>query len=986
MVHPGVMTRANAGLVGRSDETRRLQEWVARARRGRRVALVVDGEAGIGKSRLVSEVVARLRERDDLVLVGHCVELSGGELPYGMVSDCLRALVRELGVETARKRAGDAVPVLGALCPALGAGAPAVERAAVLDAFVSLVERLAADRLVWLVVEDVHWSDSSSRELLDYLVRVTGPGRLVVVITSRTSDASVPATVSDFVAQLVRVPDVDRLTLGPLSPTEVAEQVHDLTEGSASSALVERVVALSQGVPFLVEQLIAAGIGDTGPVPVSAWEPMKARVDRLDPETLRVIQMASLADGHLTHQWLEQVYRQAESGEVDQFYEAATAAVRNQVLWFDPSRHVYEFVHALLRQAVDSTVLPVDRLRWHRGWAMVLAEALEQGADPQVQVATAHHWARAGAHVEAFDSALVAATHCGRLGAMTEMATLLRRALDLWDRVPAAATRAGRTRDSVLFDALNALVMADDPAGVELLDAELGRPDSDDDPLRNLCLRLQRYLVSGDLDQGQDTALWQRAVASLDTLLATEPNPFVVIALVALGVHFSASDPGRAMEVTDRAAELAAALDDLRLREMATVQLTHQLAYQGRFDEAVATCNRLIDEQPHGNAELLELEQARVMWLMYAGRYHEAITASQQLRARVDPRFARGTWQYATWILTEGLLALGRWHEAQEMMDTWADTPPAWHDRIVYIAKHVGSLACMRGNLATGRQWLQAAAWPNPADEAAAWFPGRTQYRHLQAQVSLAEGKPEAAREALAPLWGRIEAPRVPDVFDHLILAAQAESALAELRAHAPDAAANHATEAIRSTAAEVPRRTGLALALAAHLDAELDHATGHDDAAMWLDVVKRWREVGHVPYLAQSLARLAAVHLDTHDTQAARAVLTEALGLASELGYEQLRSHVVELAHRHRLRLASEPTGHGLRGEGRLAGLTARELEVLRLVAQGMSDSEIASDLVISPKTVSVHVSHILRKLGVNSRAKAAAIAYEDGILQPSR
>ena len=741
---------------------------------------------------------------------------------------------------------------------------------------------------------------------------------------------------------------------------------------------------MSQGNPFLVEQLIAAGIGDTGPVPVSAWEPMMARIDRLDPETLRVIQMASLADGHLTHQWLEQVYREAESEDVDQFNGAVTAAVRHLVLTFDPARHAYEFVHALLRQAVAASVLPVDRLRWHRTWAVVLAQARERGADPQLQVATAHHWARAGADIEAFDSALAAASHCSKLGAMAEMATLLRRALELWDRVPSAATRAGRTRDSVLFEALNALVMADDPTGVALLDAELGRPDADDDPLRNLCLRLERHLVSGDLDRGQDTALWQRAVASLDTLMAAEPNPFVVVALVALGVHFSASDPSRAMEVTSRAADLATALDDLRLREMATVQLSHQLAYQGRFDQAVAVCNRLIDEQPRKNAELLELEQARVMWLMYAGRYDESMLASQRLRASVgDSRLARGTWGYATWILTEDLLALGRWDEAQEMMDTWAASPPAWHDRIVYIARHVGAFACQRGDLATARQWLEAASWPTPAAEASAWFPGRAAYRHLQAQVALADGEPEAGREALAPLWGRVEAPRVPDIFDHLILAAQIESDLAERRDQAPDVAASLAIEAIRGTAADVPRLTELARALAAHLDAELAHATGHDDPTTWLDVVDRWREVGHVPYHAQSQLRLAAAHLSSHDRKGAGAALTEALQTASELRAVRLRSQIVELARRHRLQLTGESTSQAPHGKSRFAALTDRELEVLRLLAQGMSNNEIARSLFISPKTVSVHVTHILAKLGVPSRSKASAIAHEYGILR---
>lgn len=953
------------------------------------MVLVLDGEAGIGKSRLVSEALTRFRKPGDLVVMGHCVELSGGELPYGMVSDCLRALVRQVGVEEVRTGAGEELPTLAALCPALGAAASVVDRAAVLGAFVSLVERLAEDRLVWLVVEDLHWSDSSSRELLGYLVRVTGACRLAVLITTRTSDPSAPVAVSGFVSELVRAPDVDRVTLGPLSPVEVAEQVQALTNATASSRLVERVVALSQGVPFLVEQLIAAGIGDTGPVPASAWQPMLARVDRLDQQTRRMIQIASLADGHLTHQRLEQAYTQAEPEDADQFDGAVTSAVRSQMLRFDPTRHSYEFVHALLRQAVDASVLPVDRLRWHRAWATVLAKAHGDAADTQLQVATAHHWAQAGADVEAFDSALAAAAHCRRLGAMAEMATLLRRALDLWDRVP-ARRRAGRTRDSLLFDALNALVMADDGTGAALLDAELSRSDAGADPLRHLCLRLERDLMSdhvrpvGRGGRVDDNALWQRAVESLDTLMAAEPSPFVVVVLVDLSAYLTAREPDSAMEIAHRAAVLAAGLGDLRLREMATGRLTYELAYQGRFDDAVEACDRLFEEHPGRHAELLELDQFRGMWLMYAGRYHEAVTNSQRLRSRLgDARVARGTWGFATWILADSLIALGRWDEAKEMMDTWVETLPAWHDRIVYTAKHVGTFACQRGDLTTARQWLEAARWDSPADEASAWFLARTQYRNLQAQIAVADGEPEAARDALAPLLGHVEARRVPDMFDHLILAAQVESELADLRAHAPDAAAGHAIEAIRGTAADVPRLTELAVTLATHLEAELAHATGHDDPAMWNAVVARWRDVGNVPYLAQSLVRLAAAHLQAKNRQAASAPLTEAMQIASNLRAEQLRSQIVELAHRHRLPLAGESTDPGQRGEGRLAGLTARELEVLQLLAQGMSNNEIGSSLFISPKTVSVHVSRILTKLGVTSRAKATAIAYEDGILQ---
>jgi DNA-binding NarL/FixJ family response regulator len=140
-------------------------------------------------------------------------------------------------------------------------------------------------------------------------------------------------------------------------------------------------------------------------------------------------------------------------------------------------------------------------------------------------------------------------------------------------------------------------------------------------------------------------------------------------------------------------------------------------------------------------------------------------------------------------------------------------------------------------------------------------------------------------------------------------------------------------------------------------------------------------RTVGHVPYLASSLTRLAAAHLADGDRDAAAGPLTEAFRIASDLGAEPLRDRIVELARRGQVTL-----GEGIDSEraesGRLARLTPREVEVLRLVSQGMSNSEIAEKLFISPKTASVHVSRILTKLGVNSRAKATAIAYEERLL----
>jgi DNA-binding CsgD family transcriptional regulator len=298
-------------------------------------------------------------------------------------------------------------------------------------------------------------------------------------------------------------------------------------------------------------------------------------------------------------------------------------------------------------------------------------------------------------------------------------------------------------------------------------------------------------------------------------------------------------------------------------------------------------------------------------------------------------------------------------------MVIWA-TPPTSHNRTVFVAQHVGEFACRTGDLTTARRWLQAASWGTPADEESAWLLARAEYRNLRAHIALAEGRPEEGRGALAPLWKHIGVARAPDILEHLILATQIESELADRRAHTRDPSADSAIEAIRATSAAVARLTDLALAQAAHLDAELAHAAGDDDPARWHDVVTRWRDVGHVPYLAQALTRLGAAHLRAKDGPAAEGPLTEALNTASDLGYEELRTQIIKLAHRHRLRLADGPASPGVRGEGRLTSLTPRELEVLGLVAQVRSDNEIADDLFISDKTVSDHVSHILAKLGV--------------------
>ncbi|MGH3508152.1 MAG: AAA family ATPase [Nocardioidaceae bacterium] len=246
-------------------------ECAAQARAGTPTAALLEGEAGIGKTRLVQEAVSSFRAPDDVVAVGHGVALTGGELPYGTVADSLHSLVVALGVDPVRAAAREFATTLAAVCPPLGPAEATTDRVRLFGGYVATIERLAADRLVWLVIEDLHWADSSSRDLFGYLVRVAAACRLLTVINVRTNDSDSHPSVSEFVSNLVSAPGVNRVTLGPLSANQAREQVIELVEELPSQATLERLVMLGQGNPFAIEQLVAAKVGETGPCRIPSW-------------------------------------------------------------------------------------------------------------------------------------------------------------------------------------------------------------------------------------------------------------------------------------------------------------------------------------------------------------------------------------------------------------------------------------------------------------------------------------------------------------------------------------------------------------------------------------------------------------------------------------------------------------------------------------------------------------------------------------------
>ena len=184
-----LMRSRSATTFGRDAELRQLLELAELARSGSATSVLVHGEAGIGKTRLVSDLTADLRERDDLVVVGHGVHLSEGEVPFGVLTESLRDLVRSVGVGRVREVLGQDAEHLAPLVPSLRDGAHVdADRARIISATADLVEVLARDRLVCWVVEDLQWADTGTRDVFAYVARSLTSVRLLLVATWRDED------------------------------------------------------------------------------------------------------------------------------------------------------------------------------------------------------------------------------------------------------------------------------------------------------------------------------------------------------------------------------------------------------------------------------------------------------------------------------------------------------------------------------------------------------------------------------------------------------------------------------------------------------------------------------------------------------------------------------------------------------------------------------------------------------------------------------
>lgn len=963
------------GLVGRSVELARLRTLLADVVRDGSRLVLVGGDAGSGKTTVVDAFVHGLPDLPDLpgvragrdrvatgdrlglsaqVIRGQCVPLGGDGLPYAPIVGALRELIARHGRDQVLDWAGASRVGLGALLPDLVASPaePEALRLQLFEAVARLWESAAQTGPLVVVIEDLHWADESTRHLLRFLTGALSDAPVLVVATYRTDELDRRHPLRPFLAEVGRLAGVTRLEIGGLSRPEVAELLTRLLGRTPSAVAVDLVLRRSEGLPYFVTELAGSTARGCVDMPDTLRDALNVRIQRLSDRAQETIQVAAVAGPRVEHALLERISDRTP-GELDvDLREAVDAGI----LVVDDDGYVFR--HALLREVAHEDMLPGRHTRLHARLAALLEEHPEL-APGTASVEIAHHWSAAHDAGQAFRWSLTAAAAGST--AHFESLKMYERALELWDRVSGPEAVAGSHLS--LLD--RAAATARDAGEIErslALTKQALAETPDDAPVADRILRWTErgQRLSSLMRPGATEALQTAA----DLLPAgAEPKARAkVLNQLAMVATLAGDDATRvAREAVTAAVASASPVTESHARNTLGVCLVIRGDEEAGLDQLVRA-----GELSHGSrGAMLRFHINYSDALHLVGRYAEAVDqAMAGVDVAADLGLERSTGAMLAGNAAEPLLALGEWDRASQLIERSLELDPAAHHRA-----HLRLLQCWL-RLMTGRldeaeailtEFRGLINGPQVAPQYA------SQVIRLDVELALAAGDVDRAWVDLEIAFAHWDRYHVAHRYPLLWLGARTARAAAGDSAGGGDRAAQ-----VRSLLA-VTRPVRARQIWAPVIEAEL------------VDTVEAWQRVWDLTVTAESPAHLrpyAGLQLAQHrvtrrERAEAREVLAEATAAADALGSVLLRSSLAGLSVR-----AGVPTVPGGATTGPLAGLTAREREVLRLVAVGRSNGEIGAELFISTKTASVHVSNILAKLGVGGRGEAAAIAHRDGLL----
>ncbi|MDW4909359.1 AAA family ATPase [Streptomyces sp. ADMS] len=993
-------------FVGRADELGVLHDALARAAGGEPQALLLGGEAGVGKTRLVEEFAGVAGSRGAVVVLGGCVEIGADGLPFAPFSTALRALRRALPDELAAAAAGQEQE-LARLLPELGetgAGRHDEEgMARLFELTARLLERVAADRTVVVALEDLHWADASTRHLLAYLFRTLRTGRLVVLATYRADDVHRRHPLRPLLAELDRLRTVRRIELSRFNRVEVGRQIAGILATDPEPAQIDEIFDRSDGNAFFVEELaVAAHEGCRTRLTDTLRDLLLVRVESLPESAQRVARIVAEGGSTVEYRLLAAVAGLAE----DDLIEALRAAVGANLLLATPAGDGYRFRHSLVREAVGDDLLPGERSRLNRRYA----EALE--ADPTLVPADertmrlASYWYHAHDPAKALPAVLDASVTARRRYAYSEQLRLLERAMELWDATPEAvrdtlrpvdyteiyppcgcdpATTALRYLDLMAEAAVAGRLCGERERALKIIKRALHLLEDDGDPLRAAWFWCQRSRLVQSLSRGDG---WKELGTAQELVRGLPPSEVHAEVLANVAVWSMLHSPGPdALVAAEQAVEYA------RMVGAHETELHARLTHGGLLIDAGATATgfaemRAVKERAVAEGIFFVAGRAYVnlpSGLESVGRSRDAVPILEEGIAYTR-KF--GLLDSEAWVwgnLSDSLYSLGRWSEAAEAATNAL--------RRGLSAKPQGASAICLAHLALGRGDLPEAARQLAA--AHEYFGSHDHMPQHDLMLSLVtigvangEGRLLDARAELGHVLDTGFPPGTQCYGWPLLLAAA--TAEADARALPAVAAGRPETLArILDTARNLTTGAPVWLAHEHWVRAELRRADGTATPGTWSPIVTAFEALDRPFDLARVRHGLADALLadgaEPGDRDRATELLRLSATVADHLGARPLADAVALLAQRARLNPTRIPgPARPTADPAESLGLTSRERDVLRLVSAGRTNRQIAGELFISPKTASVHVSNILAKLGVSGRGEAAAVAHRLGLFPP--
>ncbi|MTD53484.1 helix-turn-helix transcriptional regulator [Amycolatopsis pithecellobii] len=983
-------------LVARGDEMRRLRAGFARAEHGEAGAVLVAGDAGVGKTRLLAELAEFATARGALVLTGRCLDVREGGLPYLPFAEALGPLA------TADDAAvGAAVrirPALARLLPLAQPGPVATAehmsagserdmayrlrpeqdlgQLQLFDAVLGVLTEIAEHRPVLLVLEDLHWADGSTRNLLSFLLSRLRGQRLLVVASYRGEDVYRRHPLRGLLVELVRLPAVAQIELHPLKDADARAFVEALADGPLAPELVTSVVERSEGNPFFAEELLAS-CSDCVDLPAGLAEVLLARLERLTSDAQRVLRVIAVAGESVAHAALAEVSGLGE----DELDEALREAVQYHALVVE--KGAYTFRHALLQEAVYGDLLPGERTRMHAAYAARIRRTPQgRGHDAKL----AYHSLQSRDLTAALPALLRAAEEAERLGAPGAALRHVEQALEIWDAVPPDA----RPPD---FDELRLLHEASYFAGTS------GEPE------RAIAYaRSAVEALSTDTDVVRASKTWRRLAESLMNVESESGGALDAINRAWDLIEATESSKTRAWVLATRAAILRSfdrhgeslvsartAVEDARAAGTAGAEASALITVgaladnAGDFAEARARLTEAARKARDATAPSVELRALCFLGYSYddQGELPEAIDVFERGIKRAEETGM--TWS------AYGLELRARHLSLQYQRGNWpaesVTAAPARGVSSVLTARMTATwlpVVVSRGGFATAGKLLAELRTHWRAEPLTAIAAGGA-----GAELAYWQGDHETAirraAEAMDYLDALDPAYRLSGIRlgAGALAAAVARAAAARRRGEPADVEGGaQLIERVRRAAATGRPRSGSlgpeGQAWLARAEAIASGLPGAPDPALWAEAVEKF---GYGPVYEQAVCRwqYAEALLTVGEPEQAAAELKQAHETAEKLRALPLRDAVREVARRARIELPGVPAAAL---PERVDPLTERERAVLERVALGRTNRQVGEELYISEKTVSVHLSRVMAKLGATRRTEAVAIAYERGLL----